>query len=139
MEKKVRNSNLHFDRKGVAFKKNYAQQGGLALYRSDIQNSNLKNMEIYRVATWTILFLGIGHALFTFKKFKSIQEDALWFFSTALGLITNVFLNYINLTISNNLVSNLTIGENSIQFVFFAFVGSHSPKVKAFVGIEARI
>ena len=25
IEKKARNSNLHFDRKGVAFKKNYAQ------------------------------------------------------------------------------------------------------------------
>ena len=77
-------------------------------------------MEIYRIATWTILFLGLGHALFTFKKYKSIQEDALWFFSTSLGLIFNGFLNYINLAILNNLISNLTIGANSIQFIFCA-------------------
>ena len=75
-------------------------------------------MEIYKIATWTILLLGLGHALFTFKKFKSIEEDSLWFFSTSLGLIFNGFLNYINLTITNNLISNLTIGANSIQFIF---------------------
>ena len=77
-------------------------------------------MEIYRIATWTILFLGLGHALFTFKKYKSIEEDALWFFSTSLGLIFNGFLNYINLAISNNLISNLTIVANTIQFIFCA-------------------
>ena len=75
-------------------------------------------MEIYKIATWAILLLGLGHALFTFKKFKSIEEDSLWFFSTSLGLIFNGFLNYINLTITNNLISNLTIGANSIQFIF---------------------
>lgn len=92
-------------------------------------------MEIYRVATWTILFLGIGHALFTFKKFKSIQEDALWFFSTALGLITNVFLNYINLTISNNLVSNLTMGANSIQFVFCVVLAYYVRKPTPYIAL----
>lgn len=79
-----------------------------------------KNMEIYKIATWAVIILGLGHALYTFKKFKSIEENALWFFSTSLGLIFNGFLNYINLTIANDLVSNLTIGANSIQFIFCA-------------------
>ena len=77
-------------------------------------------METYKIATWAVLLLGVGHALFTFKKFKSIEENSLWFFSTSLGLIFNGFLNYINLTIANDLVSNLTIGANSIQFIFCA-------------------
>ena len=77
-----------------------------------------KNMEIYKIATWAVIILGLGHALYTFKKFKSIEENALWFFSTSLGLTFNGFLNYINLTIANDLVSNLTIGANSIQFIF---------------------
>ncbi len=77
-------------------------------------------MEIYKIATWAILLLGLGHALYTFKKFKSIQQDALWFFSTSLGLIFNGFLNYINLYISNNLIATLTISANIIQFVFCA-------------------
>jgi hypothetical protein len=75
-------------------------------------------MEIYKIAIWAVLILGVGHALYTFKKFKSMEENALWFFSTSLGLIFNGFLNYINLSISNNLISTLTISANIIQFAF---------------------
>jgi hypothetical protein len=92
-------------------------------------------MEIYKIATWAIFLLGFGHALFTFKKFKSIQEDSLWFFSTALGLITNGFLNYINLTISNSLISNLTIGANSIQFVFSMVLAYHVRNPKTYIAL----
>jgi hypothetical protein len=94
-------------------------------------------MEIYKIATWTILFLGIGHALFTFKKYKSIQEDTLWFFSTSLGLIFNGFLNYINIAISNNLVSNLTIGANCIQFVFCAILVYFVRKPTTYIALIA--
>ena len=94
-------------------------------------------MEIYKIATWTILFLGIGHALFTFKKYKSIQEDTLWFFSTSLGLIFNGFLNYINIAISNNLVSNLTIGANCIQFVFCAVLVYFVRKPTTYIALMA--
>jgi hypothetical protein len=92
-------------------------------------------MEIYKIATWSILLLGIGHALFTFKKFKSIQEDALWFFSTSLGLVTNGFLNFINLTLSNNLVSNLTIGANSIQFTFCVVLAYYVRKPTTYIAL----
>jgi len=73
---------------------------------------------IYDISIWLILLLGVGHGAFTFKKFDKMSQEALWFFSTSLGLIFNGFLNYMNLTIANDLVSNLTIGANSIQFIF---------------------
>jgi hypothetical protein len=91
----------------------------------DLKNEKLKkhknklyHMEIYKITTCAVLTLGVGHALYSFKKFKSIEANALWFFSTSLGLIFNGFLNYINIQISNNLISNLTISANSIQFAF---------------------
>jgi hypothetical protein len=100
---------------------------------SDTKSS--KKMEIYKIATWTIFLLGIGHALFTFKKYKSIQEDALWFFSTSLGLIFNGFLNYINLAISNDLISKLTIGANSIQFIFSAVLVYYVRKPTTYIAL----
>ena len=92
---------------------------------------------MYNISTWTILLLGIGHALFTFKKYKSIQEDTLWFFSTSLGLIFNGFLNYINLAISHNLISNLTIGANSIQFIFCAVLVYYVRKPTTYIALIA--
>ena len=76
-------------------------------------------MEIYKIAIWTILLLGIGHSAFTFKKYKQVSAEALWFFSASLGLVFNGLLNYINLNVSNNLISNLTIGANAFQTIFF--------------------
>ena len=92
-------------------------------------------METYKIATWAVLLLGVGHALFTFKKFKSIEENSLWFFSTSLGLIFNGFLNYINLTIANDLVSNLTIGANSIQFIFCAVLVYYVRKPTTYIAL----
>lgn len=79
-------------------------------------------MEIYKIATWTILILGIGHSAFTFKKYKQISNEALWFFSASLGLIFNGLLNYINLNVPNDLISNITIGANVFQSIFFIFL-----------------
>ena len=76
-------------------------------------------MAFYKVATWLILLLGVGHATYTFKKYQSITPEALWFFSASLGLIFNGLLNYINLNIDNKLISNITIGANIFQTLFF--------------------
>ena len=79
-------------------------------------------MELYKITTWAILILGIGHSAFAFKKYKQISNEALWFFSASLGLIFNGLLNYINLNVPNDLISNITIGANIFQFLFFIFL-----------------
>lgn len=89
-------------------------------------------MEIYKIATWTILILGIGHSVFTFKKYKQISTEALWFFSASLGLIFNGLLNYINLNVPNNLISNLTIGANAFQSLFFIVLAFYIRKPTIF-------
>ncbi len=96
-------------------------------------------MEIYKIAIWAILLLGIGHAAFTFKKYKSIQDDALWFFSTTLGLIFNGFLNYINLIVSNNLISTLTIAANIIQFIFCLVLAYYIRKPTIYIALIISI
>jgi hypothetical protein len=92
-------------------------------------------MGAYKIATWAILLLGVGHASFTFKKFKTIKEDSLWFFSTSLGLVFNGMLNHINLTIPNDLVSNLTIGANCVQFIFCAILVYHVRKPTTYIAL----
>ena len=75
-------------------------------------------MDYYKVATAAVLMLGLLHALYTFKKYKTIEEGALWFFSTSLALVFNGFLNYINLSVDNEMILNLTLTANVIQFIF---------------------
>lgn len=75
-------------------------------------------MEMYQITIWIILLLGVGHSAFTFKKYKQISPEALWFFSASLGLIFNGLLNYINLNVPNSLISNITMGANIFQVLF---------------------
>ncbi|MCC6287143.1 MAG: hypothetical protein IT249_04600 [Chitinophagaceae bacterium] len=89
-------------------------------------------MEIYKIAIWAILFLGFGHSVFAFKKYKQVSAEALWFFSASLGLIFNGFLNYINLNVSNTLISNLTIGANAFQTIFFIVLALYIRKTTIF-------
>lgn len=85
-------------------------------------------MAFYKVAIWIILLLGIGHAAYTFKKYQSITPEALWFFSASLGLIFNGLLNYINLNIHSKLISNITIGANIFQTLFFVILSFYIVK-----------
>lgn len=92
-------------------------------------------MEMYKIATYAILLLGVGHALFTFKKFKTIGENSLWFFSTSLGLVFNGFLNYINATIATNLISTITITANCIQFIFCVVLAYYVRNVPTYIAV----
>ena len=76
---------------------------------------------IYTIAIGGIVLLSIAHALFTFKKYKKIEEQSLWFFSAALGLIYNGLINYTNLVIHNTLTLKIALTAN-ILLTFFAVV-----------------
>ena len=81
---------------------------------------------IYTIATSGIVFLGIAHSLFTFKKYKKIEEQSLWFFSAALGLIFSGFINYTNLIIHNVLTFKIALTANILLMLFsIVLVFSH--------------
>ena len=73
---------------------------------------------IYNISIWLILLLGVGHGAFTFKKFDKMSQEALWFFSTSLGLICCGLINYINLKFPNQTISNIALGANTFQLLF---------------------
>lgn len=73
---------------------------------------------LYYVSIWLILLLGVAHAGFTFKKFHKMSPEALWFFSTAIGLICSGLINYINLKFPNPSISNIALAVNLLQLLF---------------------
>ncbi len=72
----------------------------------------------YKIAIFSLIFLGFGHAGFTFKKFKKFAPEALWFFSASLTLVLKGLFNYVDLNIPNILIQKLTIVVNIFQIIF---------------------
>lgn len=76
---------------------------------------------LYKIAIGGIIILSIAHFFYTFKKYKKISEDALWFLSAALGLMFSGLINYLNLTINNRLTFQVAIAAN-ISLALFSIV-----------------
>jgi hypothetical protein len=67
-----------------------------------------------------VLF-GIGHGVYSFFYFNTLNEPALWFFSTALATIFNVGLNYLCMRECGELHYAIAVNAN-ITLVLFSTV-----------------
>ncbi len=87
---------------------------------------------IYRIGILGIILLGIAHSFYTFKKYKKIEADSLWFFSAAPGLIFCGLINYMNLIIRNQLTLSITLVTNVILTLFAIVLAFTLQKVTTF-------
>ena len=90
---------------------------------------------IYYISIWLILLLGVGHGAFTFKKFDKMSQEALWFFSTSLGLVFCGLINYINLKFPNQTIPNITLGANLFQLLFCFILAYYIRKIIIFTAL----
>jgi hypothetical protein len=84
----------------------------------------------YIILDWILLFLGVMHCVFTFKKYKQLELEAIWFFSAGLGLILCGLLNYINLNFIHPTISIITTGANLAQVLLTFVLAYNFPKGK---------
>ncbi len=73
---------------------------------------------IYKIGIIGIIFLGIAHSLYTFKKYKKLESNALWFFSATLGLIFSGLINYTNLILQNQVTFIVALAGNILLTLF---------------------
>jgi hypothetical protein len=90
---------------------------------------------IYTITIWLFIFLGLGHCIFTFKKYATIEANSLWFFSAALGVIFGGLINYINLKEASPLTNSITLGVNVFQLLFYCVLAYNIQKPIIFVAL----
>lgn len=86
--------------------------------------------QTYALLNYLLFLLGIIHCFFTFKKHKTFDLEALWFFSAGAGLIFCSFINYINMTFQHQTIQLITFSSNSIQLTLSIFLTLKAIKTK---------
>lgn len=87
---------------------------------------------IYEIGIVGIILLGIAHSFYTFKKYKKVEADALWFFSATLGLIFSGLINYMNLIIHIQPTFTITLVANILLTLFAIVLAFTLPKITTF-------
>lgn len=76
----------------------------------------------YEITIWLFFAIGILHAGFAFRKYRTVSEEALWFFSATLGILFCSFVNLLNLYQASAASRNLSIISNVLLLIFFAIL-----------------
>lgn len=72
----------------------------------------------YKISIGGIIFLGLAHIIFTFKKFKKIEPDAMWFSSAGIALLAVGSINYLNIEMHSPVSFKLAVSINILLVIF---------------------